>query len=82
VSDAARPWSAPAGLPATLSEVPDSIDVTCPRCGSVASAAFYGPCARCRDELRAAFAGEARDVVVEAYEPKMNVTPNAVATKD
>jgi hypothetical protein len=82
VSDATRAWSAPADLPASLDEVPDTIDVTCPRCGSVASAAFYGPCASCRDELRATFAGEARDVVVDAYEPKMNVTPNAVATKD
>ena len=26
--------------------------------------------------------GEARAVEQEAYEPKMNVTPNAVATKD
>jgi hypothetical protein len=26
--------------------------------------------------------GEARDVEIAAYEPKMNVTPNAVATKD
>ena len=43
---------------------------------------FYGPCDDCRGELRAAFAGEAKIVVVEAYEPKMNVTPNAVALKD
>jgi hypothetical protein len=82
VSDGARTWSAPDELPASLSEVPDTIEVTCPRCGSVAQAASYGPCRTCRDELRAAFAGEARDVVVDAYEPKMNVTPNAVATKD
>ncbi len=60
----------------------DAIAFTCPRCGAAASARFYGPCDRCRDELRAVFAGEARDVEVAAYEPKMNVTPNAVATKD
>jgi hypothetical protein len=30
--------------------------------------------------LVANLGGEARDVEVEAYEPKMNVTPNAVAT--
>jgi hypothetical protein len=82
VSDQAPVWSPPAGLPANLAEVPDTIRVTCPRCASVLDAAYYGPCQSCRDELRAAFAREARDVVVAAYEPKMNVTPNAVATKD
>jgi hypothetical protein len=55
----------------------------CPRCGGdLASEAYYGPCTACRDALRAAYAGEARDVEVVAYEPKMNVTPNAVALKD
>jgi hypothetical protein len=54
----------------------------CPRCGAAADADLYGPCAGCRDELRARFAGEARDVQAEAYEPKMNVTPNAVAVKE
>jgi len=54
----------------------------CPRCGAVAEARFYGPCPSCREALRAAFAGEAREVEVEAYEPKMNVTPNAVALKE
>jgi hypothetical protein len=54
----------------------------CPRCGTSVDLDVYGPCASCRSELRARFAGEARDVVADAYEPKMNVTPNAVATKD
>jgi hypothetical protein len=55
----------------------------CPRCGASVEQELYGPCDGCRTELRAAFAGDARDdVVVDAYEPKMNVTPNAVATKD
>lgn len=54
----------------------------CPRCGTAVDLELYGPCDTCRADLRAAFAGEARDVVAEAYEPKMNVTPNAVATKD
>jgi hypothetical protein len=57
--------------------------MTCPRCGNEGEQAFYGPCASCRDELRARLGTEARDeVAVEAYEPKMNVTPNAVALKD
>jgi hypothetical protein len=55
---------------------------TCPRCGAAVRAAFYGPCPDCRDALRAAFAGAARSVDVAAYEPKMNVTPNHVVTKD
>jgi hypothetical protein len=46
------------------------------------SARFYGPCDACRGELVATLGGEARDIVVEDYVPKMNVTPNAVATKD
>ena len=55
----------------------------CPRCGTATDAELYGPCDGCRSDLRARFAGEARaDVAADAYEPKMNVTPNAVATKD
>lgn len=54
----------------------------CPRCRVDVAAAFYGPCAACRDELRASTGGLARAVEAEAYEPKLNVTPNAVATKD
>ncbi len=60
----------------------DLLEITCPRCGNAASARFYGPCDECRRDLRAALGGEHRDVEVAAYEPKMNVTPNAVATKD
>jgi hypothetical protein len=58
------------------------LDITCPRCGNAASARFYGPCDTCRRDLRAALGGEQRQVEVAAYEPKMNVVPNAVATKD
>jgi hypothetical protein len=58
------------------------LDFTCPRCQSPASARYYGPCETCRSELVAKVGGAARDVELEAYEPKMNVTPNAVATKD
>lgn len=56
---------------------------TCPRCGQVVVAArFYGPCESCRVELRAKYVAEGRIVEVAEYEPKMNVTPNAVALKD
>lgn len=55
---------------------------TCPRCGASATERFYGPCAGCRVQLRATIGGERRDVEAAAYEPKMHVTPNAVALKD
>ena len=60
----------------------DLLDFTCPRCESPTSARYYGPCDTCRSDLVTKLGGEARDVEVAAYEPKMNVTPNAVATKD
>ena len=60
----------------------DDLTFSCPRCSSPASARFYGPCPSCRADLTAKLGGAAREVAVEAYEPKMNVTPNAVATKD
>ena len=60
----------------------DPLEFTCPRCGRAANARFYGPCESCRQALRAAYAAEQRAIEVAAYEPKMNVTPNQVATKD
>ncbi len=54
----------------------------CPRCSTGVVARFYGPCDACRSQLRSAFAGESRVIEVAEYEPKMNVTPNAVALKD
>lgn len=60
----------------------DLLTVTCPRCGAETDERFYGPCSGCRSDLRAKYVGEGRDVEVAEYEPKMNVTPNAVALKD
>lgn len=57
------------------------MEFTCPRCSLPATEEFYGPCGRCRAALRASGA-EARQIDVAAYEPKMNVVPNQVATKD
>jgi ribosomal protein L37AE/L43A len=54
----------------------------CPRCGQEVLDRLYGPCEDCRVHLRATFAGEARTVQPEAYLPKVNVTPNAVALRD
>jgi hypothetical protein len=62
--------------------VTHTVPFACPRCGADAADRYYGPCSTCRDDLRARMAGEARAADVQAYEPKMNVTPNAVAVKD
>lgn len=57
------------------------MDFDCPRCGAATTDEFYGPCGTCRTVLRAS-GGERRDIETAAYEPKMNVVPNQVATKD
>lgn len=58
------------------------VEFTCPRCRSTVEARFYGPCESCRTFLRDTYRSEGRVVEVAEYEPKMNVTPNAVALKD
>lgn len=64
-------------------QVPDSVlVVVCPRCGREGEERFAGPCSACRSELRSTYAGRARDVEAAEYEPKVNVTPNAVALKE
>jgi len=65
-----------------VSDGPAVVDFECPRCGQAAAARFFGPCDDCRQTLRATMGGAAREVETVAYEPKMNVTPNQVATKD
>jgi len=59
-----------------------ALEFACPRCSMRAEETYYGPCKACRAELVEAFAGDARDVEVAAYEPKMNVVPNQIASKD
>ncbi|MCU1344079.1 MAG: hypothetical protein JWL70_345 [Acidimicrobiia bacterium] len=65
-----------------MDDVSDLLEFTCPRCAGNVSARFYGPCDACRTDLRATLGTEAREVEVQAYEPKMNVVPNQVATKE
>ncbi len=65
-----------------MSAEPAAAPQSCPRCGALLDERFYGPCTACRADLRAKFLREARIVEVAEYEPKMNVTPNAVALKD
>ncbi len=55
----------------------------CPRCSNPAEEErFYGPCRSCRAELAQSSAGGARAVTAKRFEPRMHVTPNAVATKE
>ncbi len=64
---------------------PDSfppVPTPCLRCGAETMLRFAGPCPACAQELRATFHGEARAIAGGDYVPKMNVTPNAVASKD
>jgi hypothetical protein len=64
-------------------DVADIIDFTCPRCHLATAARFFGPCRDCVAVLRAEQGTDAGGTVTEAaYEPKMNVTPNFIATKD
>jgi hypothetical protein len=58
------------------------MEFECPRCQAAVAEEFYGPCASCRTQLRATLGTTGRVVEVAEYEPKMNVTPNAVALKD
>ena len=60
----------------------EALTFVCPRCDTTVAERLYGPCSACRTDLRAKFLGEARDVEVAEYVPKMNVTPNAVALKE
>ena len=55
---------------------------TCPRCQATVAADYYGPCQSCREQLGASMVGEGGDIAAAEYEPKMNVTPNAVALKE
>jgi hypothetical protein len=58
------------------------VEQPCLRCHRTVAMRFAGMCPTCRDELRAKYDLEARDVSVPEYEPKPNVTPNSVATRD
>ncbi len=59
-----------------------ALDIACPRCGQQVAERFYGPCLSCRDELRSSQGNQGHLAEAVDYEPKMNVTPNAVAIKD
>ncbi len=58
------------------------IEQECMRCHTREPMRFAGLCSSCRTTLHETFDAEGRVIEVAAYEPKMNVTPNAVALKD
>jgi hypothetical protein len=74
--------SAPSPLVTPALRDADALEFTCPRCGGEVHERFYGPCGTCRSALRSTQGAEAREVEADVYEPKMNVTPNAVALKE
>ena len=64
-------------------DTPDpDLAIDCPRCGAAVTTRFYGPCPSCAEALGRAYPGRGRQVEAPEYEPKMNVTPNAVATRE
>ncbi len=66
-----------------LGQLPENdLNLTCPRCQQPVIERFYGPCDSCRAELRATMTNEASDAATPEYEPKMNVVPNAIASKE
>jgi hypothetical protein len=58
------------------------LNMECMRCHREEAMRFYGLCSGCRQELGIKLTREGRTIEVAEYEPKMNVTPNAVALKD
>ena len=54
----------------------------CPRCHLPTDEEFYGPCAACISVLRSEQGLDQMAVTATEYVPKMNVTPNAVASKE
>jgi hypothetical protein len=62
----------------------DPTTFTCPRCGREVTARFYGPCDPCREELIRVIRAEPAPPAasVSHFEPKINVAPNHVATKE
>ena len=59
------------------------MDFSWSRCNLAATVDLYGPCDECRGQLRSTMGRDGgKAAAAVEYEPKMNVTPNAVALKD
>ncbi len=59
-------------------------EIRCPRCDQIVTERFYGPCSQCRSDLRSRLGDVPSETPAapSEFEPKMNVTPNAVALRD
>jgi hypothetical protein len=62
--------------------MPETATFACPRCHRDVAERFYGPCTDCRHELGRQLRSEGGELAVDRFEPKLNVVPNHVATKD
>lgn len=63
------------------------LSFVCPRCQEPSDGSFYGPCSDCRKELSETQYSVPNKYTLEKtegseYEPKMNVVPNQIATKE
>jgi len=58
------------------------LEITCPRCHKEVAERFYGPCTACREVLVREVRKDAQQLDDVVYEPKMNVIPNQIATKE
>jgi hypothetical protein len=66
-----------------MDRFPVDLAFVCPRCAKEVVERLYGPCRECLAELGSMLSGAHRQALPAAeYEPKVNVTPNAVALKD
>ncbi len=67
-----------------MDRFPADLSFACPRCTRQVIERLYGPCQECLTELRSTLSGGGDGAVFAAgeYEPKVNVTPNAVALRD
>jgi hypothetical protein len=59
----------------------EPLTFTCPRCGRDVAERFFGPCTGCREELRATMA-RAPAAIDATYQPRSNVVPNHVASRE
>jgi hypothetical protein len=72
----------------SLSQIPvvdGLLQFDCPRCHFPVTERLYGPCGTCRAGLNEKFyrtPGSVPGPGSSRFEPKMNVVPNFVATKD
>jgi len=60
----------------------NELQFVCPRCEKSVAERFFGPWGVCREELRLTLVANVSPIESELFEPRVNVTPNAVALKE